>query len=151
MRLFQIYIIPKYEVNQGWLREAVDDPDDVFKRIILFPLLECEIQHKVVILMVDGLDLDLIPPHAAASGEPSKSIPELLSRHAHLFPRWLLPVFTTRQSTAITAHFPGFRRISIDDLRKTQVGLTKKFRKNHNFIFPGYSRHPTIHPSQTSK
>merc|ERR1719361_95210 len=43
---------------------------------------------------------------AAATGEPSKNIPELLSRHAHLFPRWLLP---------------GFRRISIDDLRKTQV------------------------------
>ena len=99
----------------------MDDPDDVFKRIILFPLLECEIQHKVVILLVDGLDLDLIPPHAAASGEPSKSIPELLSRHAHLFPCWLLPVFTTRQSSAITTHFPGFRRISIDDLRKTQV------------------------------
>jgi len=107
--------------ESGWLREAVDDPDDVFKRIILFPLLECEVQHKVVILLVDGLDLDSIPPHAAASGEPSKSIPELLSRHAHLFPRWLLPVFTTRQATAITAHFPGFRRISIDDLRKTQV------------------------------
>ena len=110
-------------ISSGWLREAVDDPDDVFKRVILFPLLECEIQHKVVILMVDGLDLDSIPPGAAASGEPSKSIPELLSRHAHLFPRWLLPVFTTRQSTAVTTHFPGFRRISIDDLRKTQVGL----------------------------
>ena len=30
-------------------------------------------------------------------------------------------MFTTRQSTAITTHFPGFRRISIDDMRKTQV------------------------------
>ena len=54
------------------------------------------------------------------AGEPSKSIPELLSHHAHLFPLWLLPVFTSRQATAITTHFPGFRRISIDDLRKTQ-------------------------------
>ena len=91
------------------------------KLTLLDSLLECEVQHKLVILLVDGLDLDSIPPHAAASGEPSKSLPELLSRHAHLFPRWLLPVFTTRQATAITAHFPGFRRISIDDLRKTQV------------------------------
>jgi hypothetical protein len=39
--------------------------------------------------------------------------------------RWLLPVFTTRQSTAITTHFPGFRRISIDDMRKTQVRLSQ--------------------------
>ena len=107
--------------DNSWLREAVDDPDEVFKKIILFPLLECEVQHKVVIFLVDGLDLDIIQSGAAATGEPSKNIPELLSRHAHLFPRWLLPVFTTRQATAITTHFPGFRRISIDDLRKTQV------------------------------
>jgi hypothetical protein len=51
-----------------------------------------------------------------------------VNRHHHyllltMF-RWLLPVFTTRQSTAITTHFPGFRRISIDDMRKTQVMLT---------------------------
>ena len=107
--------------NAAWLREAITDPDEVFKRVILFPLLESEVQHKVVILLVDGLDLDLIPSSAGASGEPSQSIPEILSRHVHLFPRWLLPVFTTRQATAITSHFPGFRRISIDDLRKTQV------------------------------
>ena len=35
----------------GWLREAVDDPDEVFKKVILFPLLECEIQHKVSIYL----------------------------------------------------------------------------------------------------
>ena len=105
----------------AWLREAITDPDEVFKRVLLFPLLESEAQHKVVILLVDNLDLDLIPGSAGASGEPSQSIPEILSRHVHLFPRWLLPVFTTRQATAITSHFPGFRRISIDDLRKTQV------------------------------
>ena len=111
----------KQQTDNSWLREAVDDPDEVFKRILLFPLLECEVQHKVVILLVDGLDLDVIVPGSAATGEPSKSIPELLSRHAHLFPRWLLPVLTSRQATAITTHFPGFRRISIDDLRKTHV------------------------------
>ena len=54
------------------------------------------------------------------AGEPSKSIPELLSRHAHLFPRWLLPVFTSREAAAITTHFPGFSRISIEDLRKKE-------------------------------
>ena len=40
----------------------MDDPDEVFKRILLFPLLECEVQHKVVILLVDGLDLNMISP-----------------------------------------------------------------------------------------
>jgi len=107
--------------DSAWLREAVDDPDEVFKRVLLFPLLECEIKHKVVIFLVDGLNLDLLTPGVTNTETPSRSIPELLSRHAHLFPRWLLPVFSTRQSSAITAHFPGFRRISIDDLRKTHV------------------------------
>ena len=46
------------QTDNSWLREAVDDPDEVFKRILLFPLLECEVQHKGVILLVDGLDLD---------------------------------------------------------------------------------------------
>ena len=50
------------QTDNSWLREAVDDPDEVFKRILLFPLLECEVQHKVVILLVDGLDLNMISP-----------------------------------------------------------------------------------------
>ena len=58
----------KQQNDNSWLREAVDDPDEVFKKIILFPLLECEVQHKVVIFMVDGVDLDLIQPGAAATG-----------------------------------------------------------------------------------
>jgi len=107
--------------DSAWLREAVDDPDEVFKRVLLFPLLECEVQHKVVIFLVDGLNLEMLGTGVTSTESPSKSIPELLSRHAHLFPRWLLPVFTTRQATTITTHFPGFRRISMDDLRKTNV------------------------------
>ena len=59
----------KHQTDNSWLREAVDDPDEVFKKIILFPLLECEAQHKVVILIVDGLDLDIINPGAAATGK----------------------------------------------------------------------------------
>jgi len=107
--------------DSGWLREAVDDPDEVFKKVVLFPLLESQVKHKVVIFLVDGLNLELLNSADISPEVPSRSIPHLLSRHAHLFPRWLLPVFTTRQSTSITAHFPGFRRISIDDLRKTHV------------------------------
>merc|ERR1711874_523124 len=59
----------KQQNDNSWLREAVDDPDEVFKKIILFPLLECEVQHKVVIFLVDGLDLEMIQPGAAATGK----------------------------------------------------------------------------------
>ena len=62
----------KQQNDNSWLREAVDDPDEVFKKIILFPLLECEVQHKVVVFLVDGLDLDIIQPGAAATGKSKK-------------------------------------------------------------------------------
>ena len=64
----------KQQTDNSWLREAVDDPDEIFKKIILFPLLECEIQHKVVIMIVDGLDLDVILPGAAATGTNEKRL-----------------------------------------------------------------------------
>ena len=59
----------KHQTDNSWLREAVDDPGEVFKKIILFPLLEFEAQHKVVILLVDGLDLVINNPGAAATGK----------------------------------------------------------------------------------
>ena len=38
----------KPQEDNTWLREAVDDPDEVFKKVVLFPLLECEpLHHKV--------------------------------------------------------------------------------------------------------
>ena len=38
----------KHQEDNTWLREAVDDPDEVFKKVVLFPLLECEpLHHKV--------------------------------------------------------------------------------------------------------
>jgi hypothetical protein len=42
------------------LREAVDDPDEVFKKVILFPLLEAEVQHKVIVVVV--VDPDSLNP-----------------------------------------------------------------------------------------
>lgn len=52
----------------------------------------------------------------------SRTIAELLASHHHLFPQWLLLVCTARrQSKSISRMFTGFRKISLDDLRKSQV------------------------------
>ncbi|XP_011499248.1 PREDICTED: ankyrin repeat domain-containing protein 50 [Ceratosolen solmsi marchali] len=54
--------------------------------------------------------------------EVSRTIAELLASHHHLFPQWLLLVCTARrQSKAILRMFTGFRKIALDDLRKSQV------------------------------
>ena len=45
----------KPQTDNSWLREAVDDPDKVFKHILLLPLLlESEVQQKMVILLMIG-------------------------------------------------------------------------------------------------
>lgn len=52
----------------------------------------------------------------------SKTIAELLANHHHLFPQWLLLVCTARrQSKNISRMFTGFRKLSLDDLRKSHV------------------------------
>lgn len=105
------------------------DPDEAFKRAVLFPLLELEPGTMVggarhcLFLLVDSLDeagpLEPTPPHATG---PSKTIGELLASHHHLFPQWLLLVVTARrQSKAVARMFTGFRKISLDDLRKSHV------------------------------
>ncbi|KAJ8956110.1 hypothetical protein NQ318_016564 [Aromia moschata] len=59
--------------------------------------------------------------HANGSSQ-SKTIAELLANHHHLFPQWLLLVCTARkQSKSIAKMFTGFRKLSLDDLRKSQV------------------------------
>jgi hypothetical protein len=52
------------------LREAVDDPDEVFKKVILFPLLEAEVQHKVVVVVVDPDSLNPEPGDPAFQVNP---------------------------------------------------------------------------------
>jgi hypothetical protein len=54
-------LINIFKNDVAWLREAVDDPDEVFKKVILFPLLEAEVQHKVVVVVVDPDSLDPDP------------------------------------------------------------------------------------------
>lgn len=47
---------------------------------------------------------------------------ELLGSHHHLFPQWLMLVCTSRrQNKHISKMFTGFRKLTLDDLRKAHV------------------------------
>lgn len=111
-------------------------PDEAFKRGVLFPLLEIEAPPQPCLLLVDSIDESLLvqangnPPgpsqqqqqQSASSSNASKTIAELLAAHQQLFPQWLLLVCSARkQSKTITRMFTGFRKISLDDLRKAAV------------------------------
>jgi hypothetical protein len=52
----------------------------------------------------------------------SQTIAELLGNNHHLFPNWILLLISARrQSRHITKLFAGFRKITLDDLRKAPV------------------------------
>ncbi|XP_049521085.1 ankyrin repeat domain-containing protein 50-like [Dermacentor silvarum] len=126
-------------------------PDEAFKKAVLFPLLEIEPPEQPCLLLVDSVDESLLVQvnisgmtgngshrrhrhhhhhhggeqrHHTSSegGRGSRTIAELLAAHQQLFPQWLLLVCSARrQSKTITRMFTGFRKISLDDLRKASV------------------------------
>ncbi|XP_023290430.1 ankyrin repeat domain-containing protein 50 isoform X4 [Orussus abietinus] len=119
------------EIQAALQPDVLDrDPDEALKKALLFPLLEVEPPKNCLFLLVDSIDEGqfLNPPYTGTRDSRrendmvSRTIAELLANHHHLFPQWLLLVCTARrQSRTISRMFTGFRKISLDDLRKSQV------------------------------
>lgn len=119
------------EIQAALQPDVLDrDPDDALKKALLFPLLEVEPPKSSLFLLVDSIDEGqmLNSPMTGTrdsrreNDHVSRTIAELLANHHHLFPQWLLLVCTARrQSKTISRMFTGFRKISLDDLRKSQV------------------------------
>ncbi|CAH1118393.1 unnamed protein product [Phaedon cochleariae] len=106
------------------------NPDDCLKRALLFPLLEIDPPKTSLFILIDSIDeLSFVYSNSTLTrSKPrdrtsqSKTIAELLANHHHLFPQWLLLVCTAKkQSKSIAKMFTGFRKLSLDDLRKSQV------------------------------
>ena len=95
--------------------------DELFKETVLLPLSSIEPPSKPLFLLIDSIDESYL--HATNEREEgSKTIAEILANHHNLFPKWLLLVCSSRkQNKAITRMFTGFRKISLDDLRKSHV------------------------------
>lgn len=102
-------------------REYDTNLDEVFKQAVLLPLSSIETPKKPLFILVDSIDESYL--HATSEHEEgSKTIAELLANHHSLFPKWLLLLCSSRkQNKAITRMFTGFRKISLDDLRKSHV------------------------------
>ena len=127
------------------------DPDDAFKKAVLFPLLELEAPSVgAVLLIIDSLDepqalapattdlkrmsalvsgaTDISAPEPECTGayqedsDASTSIAELIANYYHLLPTWLVPVLTLRRSNKAMARlFTGFKKIVLDDIRRASV------------------------------
>ncbi|XP_035214444.1 ankyrin repeat domain-containing protein 50-like [Stegodyphus dumicola] len=104
------------------LAECERNPDEAFKKGVLFPLLEIDPPSQPCFILVDSVDQSILGAVGDKNGGISRSIAELLSNYHHLFPRWLLLICSSRkQSKTVTRMFTGFRKISLDDLRKSHV------------------------------
>lgn len=109
------------------------NPDECFKKALLFPLLELTPPKTALLLLIDSIDENYINEgnlistlkggrSGTATAHKSRNVAELLSNHIHLFPKWLFLVCTTKKQTKqITKMFTGFKKITLDDLRKSHV------------------------------
>lgn len=103
------------------LEECEKNPDEAFRKGLLFPLLEIDPPNQTCFILVDSIDESYIQV-AGDKSTSSRTIAELLANHHHLFPQWLLLICSARkQSKSVTRMFTGFRKISLDDLRKSHV------------------------------
>lgn len=101
--------------------ECEKNPDLVFQQAVLEPLQTIEKPDRTVFMIVDSIDECYLQCLGEKTGI-SRTIAELLANHHHNFPSWLLLVCSARkQSKSVTRMFTGFRKISLDDLRKSHV------------------------------
>lgn len=124
------------EVVSALQREnIVKSPDDSFRKGIIVPLAEIKPPpSQCYFVLVDSIDethISGVKFDKKNSLGRSRTIGELLANNHHIFPPWILLVVTARrQSKTIAKFFSGFRKISLDDLRKSQVRLKSSFLKN---------------------
>lgn len=116
--IFESLIVDNIEKN----------PDDCFKKAILFPLLELAPPKSAQLMLIDSIDENylndgtLITTLNKKNNTKSRNIAELLSNHIHLLPKWLFLVCTAKkQNKHITKLFSGFKKLTLDDLRKSHV------------------------------
>ncbi|KAM9740781.1 LOW QUALITY PROTEIN: ankyrin repeat domain-containing protein 50 [Menidia menidia] len=102
--------------------ESERNPAEAFKRCVLLPLLSVQPPRQALFLLVDSVD-EGIPLVEGDQRPPGpRNIAELLAAHHEFLPPWLLLVCSARrQNKAITKLFTGFRKISLDDLRKAYI------------------------------
>ena len=96
-------------------------PDLAFQQLVLDPLASVSAPAQTLFILVDSVDESYLQSlNERTVG--SRTIAELLANNHPNFPRWLLLVCSSRkQSKTVTRMFTGFRKISLDDLRKSHV------------------------------
>ncbi|XP_064076065.1 ankyrin repeat domain-containing protein 50 [Vanessa tameamea] len=121
-------LLSETEIQQALLPQNLDkNPEECFKKAILFPLLEIDPPKQCLFLLVDAIDEGSTTASGCTPGScegegAEGGVGALLARHQHLLPHWLLLVASARRhSRPLTKMFTGFRKITLDELQRAHV------------------------------
>lgn len=108
--------------NHLKLEQCIRNPDLSFKEGIVLPLNSLTPPQDVFLVVVDAIDESFLHSFDSGVASGSKTVAELMASHHDLFPPWLFLVVSARkQSKTVTRMFTGFRKFTLDDLRKAHV------------------------------
>ena len=99
------------------------NPDEAFRVAIVEPFRAASRPSHNMFIVVDSVDESYLKTmKQKVSSNTSTTIAELLANHHDSLPDWVLLICSARkQSKSVTHLFTGFRKITLDDLRKAQV------------------------------
>ena len=102
--------------------QCVRNPDRSFKEGILLPLNSLPPPQEIFLVVVDAIDESFLHSFDSGVASGSRTVAELMATHHDLLPSWLFLVVSARkQSKTVTRMFTGFRKLTLDDLRKAHV------------------------------
>lgn len=113
----ELQIKDKLQIENNLNNDSDDNEilttDDLFRKSVLFPLLEAKNVEKEVqryLIVIDSIDTNA-------------DICQLIANQMHLLPKWLHLIVSARpkRRKGFTKMFSGSRKIVIDDMRKLNV------------------------------
>ena len=122
------------------LTRCEQNPDETFHLAVVEPLRSAEKPAHNMLMVVDSIDESYLKTITKKTLGHSSTVAELLANHHRSFPDWLLLICSARkQSKSVTHLFTGFRKITLDDLRKHHV-----VRDVQNYILSRLDREPHL-------
>ena len=147
-QIAQLSIIRDYGkyINSSKIQELLkkskceQNPDEAFHLAVVEPLRTAERPAHNMYMVVDSIDESYLKTITKKTLGHSSTVAELLANHHRSFPDWLLLICSARkQSKSVTHLFTGFRKITLDDLRKPHV-----VRDVQHYILSRLDREPHL-------
>ena len=119
------------------INNLIQNPDEAFRKTIIYPLSQVPNPQKTCILLVDSIDEESISSidntnckvnerylsfTDTETTHRNRNIADMIISYQHLLPSWLFWIVTARkQSCLLTKQLVSFKRVLLDDLKRNHV------------------------------